>query len=450
MKALSVFLFCLAATHAMAEDGARSMVRAHLEPAGHIVVGQPVKLVVDVLVTTWFTSAPEFPVFDLPGALVVQSDEQPPHLTEQINGVTWFGLTKVYIVTPMEPHAFTIPRLQIVLHPGMAPRPVKVWSPTRRFTAQVPAGAEGVAVFLSTSRLNVHQRFDHKLTGLHVGDAFTRTITSTAKGTQAMFLPPVHFAEVEGITIYPNPSKVENLSEDRKGFIAGRRVDSATYLIQKPGHYELPSVTVQWWNLRLGKLREHTVPSVVFDAAPNPNYRPEIAPPTESNQAAPPTQQHRHLWQWIESAGAILVSLVALRLFWPTLRRYWTMFATRRAEQRRRYETSEAAAFRELEGAVAHGDDVGTVRWLYQWLDRSGRGDRPARAEQAAMMAQDVHYMEGTEALLARRFGSERISTANFSRETFARTLRRVRKQVIDGGKASAHRASALAPLNPD
>src|SRR5215831_12617342 len=161
MKSLATFLFCLVAIQAMAEEGARSMVRAHLEPAGLVVLGQPVKLVVDVLVTTWFTSAPEFPVFDLPGAQVIRSDEQALHLTEQINGVTWFGLTQTYIVTPMEPHEFAIPRLQIVLHPGMAPGPVKVWSPARKFTARVPAGAEGVAVFLSTSRLDMVQRFDH-------------------------------------------------------------------------------------------------------------------------------------------------------------------------------------------------------------------------------------------------------------------------------------------------
>jgi len=426
------------------------MARAHLEPAGLVVVGQPVKLVVDVLVTTWFTDAPEFPVFDLPGALVVRSDEQAPHLTEQIDGVTWFGLTQTYIVTPMEPHEFAIPRLQIVLHPGMAPGPVKVWSPARKFTAQVPAGAEGVAVFLSTSRLDMVQRFDHKLAGLHVGDAFTRTITSTAKGTQAMFLPPIHFAEVEGLAVYSNAPRVENISRDRVGFIGGRRVDSATYVVQKPEHYELPAVTVQWWDLRLGKLREHTVPPVAFDAGPNPDYRPEIAPPAELAESAGPRASGEDRRRWAVAGGGVLAGAIVIWLLWPRFRRYGTALVSRRAERRRRYEASEAAAFALLEAAVVHGDDVGTVRWLYEWLDRSAIGERPARAEQAAIIAQDDHYKEGTEALLARRFGVEQISTTNFSSESFARSLRRVRKQVTGGGKAVAKRGSGLAPLNPE
>ncbi|MDF0673112.1 MAG: hypothetical protein P0120_02045 [Nitrospira sp.] len=450
MKTLATLLFCLVAGHAMAEEGARSMVRAHLEPAGLVVVGQPVKLVVDVLVTTWFTSAPEFPIFDLPGALVIRSDEQAPHLTEQINGVTWFGLTQTYIVTPMEPHEFAIPRLQIVLHPGMAPGPVKVWSPARKFTARVPAGAEGVAVFLSTSRLDMVQRFDHKPIGLHVGDAFTRTITSTAKGTQAMFLPPIHFAEVEGLAVYPNAPKVENISRDREGFIGGRRIDSATYVVQKPGHYELPAVTVQWWDLRLGKLREHTVASVAFDAAPNPDSRPEIALPAEIDESALPRSRVEDMWRWAIGGVGALAGTIAIWLLWPKFRRYGNALASRRAEQRRRYEASEAVAFALLEAAVAHGDEVGTVQFLYEWLDRSRHGEPPARAEQAAILAQDDHYKEGTEALLARRFGSAQISTTNFSSESFARSLRWVRKQVISGGKATAERAPILAPLNPE
>ena len=101
----------------------------------------------------------------------------------------------------------------------------------------------------------------------------------TPDDVRAMFLPPIHFAEVESLAVYQNAPKVENISRDREGFIAGRRIDSATYVVQKSEQYELPAVTVQWWDLRLGKLCEHRVSPVAFDAAPNPNYRPEIAPP---------------------------------------------------------------------------------------------------------------------------------------------------------------------------
>jgi len=448
MGVLGILLFSLMATQAMADEGARSMVRARLEPTGHVVVGQPVKLIVDVLVTTWFTSAPEFPLFDLPGALVVQSDEQAPHLTEEIHGATWFGLTQTYIITPMEPHEFTIPRLHVVLHPGMSPGPVKVWSPTRKFTAKVPAGAEGVAVFLSTDHLKTIQRFDHKLAGLHVGDAFTRTITSTAKGTQAMFIPPFPFAQVEGLAVYPNVPQVQNLSADRKGFIAGRRIDSASYLIQKPGHYELPGVTVQWWDLRLGKLREHTIAPVSFDAARNPHYRPEIAPPADIDEAAQSRSQDENMRRWAIWGVGALAGFIVIWLCRPKLISYWSAFAAHRAEQRRRYETSEAAAFAELEGAVAHGDDRETIQWLYQWLDRCQSVGKPALAERAVALADDEPYRAASEALLARCFGSRQTPPRQDGTK-LQTALHHVRGRLIGDPPDSAHRMSDLPPLNP-
>ena len=450
MRWIAACLLSLLATHALAEEGARWMVRAHLEPEGRVVVGQPVKLAVEVLVTTWFTQAPEFPVLDIPGTLVSVPDERSAHLTERINGVTWFGLTRTYVVTPMEPRAFTVPRLQILLHPGLAPYPVKVWSPARHFTAQVPAGAEGVAVFLSTSHLEMVQRFDRKLAGLRVGDAFTRTITLTAKDTQAMFLPPIAFTYVEGLAVYPDAPQVQNVSEERKGFIAGRRTDSATYVIQKPGHYELPSVVVQWWDLRLGKLREHTLPPVAFDAAPNPNNQPEIAPPIEV-EATPPLRTHpEDLQRWAGWAGGLLLGLSAFWLFRSRIRRSLMKLATWRSERRRRYEGSEAAAFHKLKEAVDHDDDAGSIRWLYHWLDRSGLSGRPALAAQAATMARDEPYQRQSEALLARRFGSRPVSAATYSKKALGSALRRVRNRLTHGTGPAASDRPELAPLNPE
>ena len=91
-----------------------------------------------------------------------------------------------------------------------------------------------------------------------------------------------------------------------------------------------------------------------------------------------------------------------------------------------------------------------TVRWLYEWLDRSGYGGRPAQAEQAAIIAQDDHYKEETEALLARRFGSAQGSRADWTSKAFGTSLHRVRKQVTGGGKATADPVPILAPLNPE
>jgi len=72
------------------------MARAHLEPAGPVVAGSEVKLVVDLLTTTWFTEAPDWPLFTVPDAIVNLPDEQAENLSGDIDGTRWFGVSRAY------------------------------------------------------------------------------------------------------------------------------------------------------------------------------------------------------------------------------------------------------------------------------------------------------------------------------------------------------------------
>ena len=65
------------------------------------MVGQPVRLTVDVLVTTWLTGAPEFPDLELPGAIVVLPEERALNLSEDFEGGRWFGLSRSYLIYPV-------------------------------------------------------------------------------------------------------------------------------------------------------------------------------------------------------------------------------------------------------------------------------------------------------------------------------------------------------------
>ena len=76
-----------ASAPAFADAAPRTLVRAHLEPTGPVVAGSEVKLVVDLLTTTWFTEAPNWPLFTVPDAIVSLPDEQADNLSEDIDGV---------------------------------------------------------------------------------------------------------------------------------------------------------------------------------------------------------------------------------------------------------------------------------------------------------------------------------------------------------------------------
>lgn len=443
-----MLLVCLLPGYVFAGDGAQWMVRARLEPSGPVVVGQPVQLVVDVLVTTWFAGAPQFPALDVPGALATLSDDQPAHLTEDIQGTRWFGISRIYRITPMEPREYAIPRLQIFVHPGLVEKPVRLWTPARKLHARVPPGAEGMAQFFATTHLDVSQRFDRRLDGLRVGDAFTRTLTLTADGMPGMFLPPLSFAEVDGLAVYSKAPVVENLSKDRQGFVAGRRTESATYTIQRAGHYRLPEVTVQWWDSVGKKVRGETIPSVTFDVAAISGYRPEIAIPEEV-AAAGATRAEEAL----KPSRVWMVGLVGLLMvlgwLWPRLKRYGAQWAEHRAIQRRIYESSEAAAFARLSSAAEGNDDEGTVRSLYRWLDRCEPVGKPALAERAIDLAGDDQYRLATETLFDRRFGSTPPSPDHSNRD-LERALTRVRTRLSeDHGMFRRQSDNSLPPLNP-
>jgi len=447
MIPMLALLLWLLPCHALADDGAHWMVRARLEPPGTVVVGQPVQLIVDVLVTTWFAGAPWFPALEVPGALTVLSDDQPAHLTEDMNGQRWFGISRIYRITPMEPREYTIPRVQILVHPGLVEKPVRVWTPLRKLHARVPPGAEGMAQFFATTKLDVTQRFDRRLEGLRVGDAFTRTLTLTAAGTQGMFLPPVSFGEVDGLAIYPKAPVVENLSKDRQGFVAGRRTEAATYTIQRAGQYHLPEMTVQWWDSVGRKIRETVVPPVTFDVAPTAGYRPGIAIPeaattgaTQAEEALKPSRV------WIVGLAGLLMILGWL---WPRIRGYGAMWAERLDDRRRRYEASEEAAFTRLCRAAAEQDDEGTVRSLYRWLDRCNPIGKPALVERAVVLAQDGEYRQAMDTLFNRRFGSIQLSSDHSNRELES-ALRRVRERLSeDNGPSELNGKKTLSPLNP-
>lgn len=258
-------------------DGPRSMARAHLEPGGAVAQGQPVKLVVDALTTNWFTEAPVFPVLEIPGAIVSPPGDDATNLSEEIQGVKWFGVSRSYIVTPQTGGDLAIAPLELTLQVGQVSGVVKVRTPALTLkvkTVPRPAGAENA---IGTSRLELTQSIDHDLRTLKQGDAFTRTIEISADGVQAMLLPPTPFGPVSGLAVYPKAPRVQDISQERQGFLGGRRVDAATYLVQKSGRYELPGVSVQWWDIRAGKLRTATVPPLRFSASANPGYSRRLA-----------------------------------------------------------------------------------------------------------------------------------------------------------------------------
>ena len=416
-------------------------VRARLEPPGPVIVGQPVRLTVDVLVTTWFTGAPAYPELEMPDAIVVLPEERPLNINEDFEGERWFGLSRSYLIYPLKPGEYSTPPAEIVVHYGGGEKsPARVAISEQRFSATVPPEAAGLDYFIPTQGLRIEQEIEPEGGELKVGDVVRRTVRVTAEGTFAMLLPPVEFEAAPGLAVYPDPPRIEELGGDRAGFQGGRRTDSAAYVIEEEGEYELPTIRISWWALGEGRLRESAVPAARFRAAPNPAYGAEIEPPAEEAEieeapAGPGWRQAAGRW-----AGPLGVILAAGGLVYLLLRRLVPKLRRRIRERREAYRRSEAAAFRELKRACRGGSAEDCLRSLYRWVDRVFGPSGTATVQELAERAGSPEFLRRTLPLLQQDPEWDRRAWLASAREVRRKLRRRERARV---------QGMELPPLNP-
>ena len=94
---------------------AAPFAKASIDGEGPFVPGQQIRVVVDVFAPNFFTDAPQFPLFDLPDALVTQTQDRSQTIVQTIDGVEYSGIRKTYAVVLEQPGNFTIPALKIPL-----------------------------------------------------------------------------------------------------------------------------------------------------------------------------------------------------------------------------------------------------------------------------------------------------------------------------------------------
>jgi hypothetical protein len=379
MRLCAILMLC-ACTSSFAQDAPKLKVRAHLEPSGTVVAGSEVKLIVECLTTTFFIDAPNWPLFNVPGAFVVLPDEQAQNLHEDIDGVEWFGVSRAYRIVPQAAGSLSIPSFSISVHPGGTNIPATLATPALKLVATVPAGAEGMSVFFPTQKLSATQTLTPSLHDLKAGGSLTRSITQVAAATESMLIPPVNFGEVEGLKRYAKPSSTKNVIQDRAGLVAGERTDSVTYVIDHGGRFKLPSMTIEWWNTATQKKESIVFPAVSFSASAA-KERPLFDIPVDALSKG---GAHRILvidrWQAILVA-ALLVLALALIWVYPRLATHFNRAKKALLDARKRYANGAAPAWRALRIATRKGSLKSTIPLLYQWMDRSPDLKHPARVD---------------------------------------------------------------------
>lgn len=321
------------------------------------IPGQPLLYRVTLLVPTWMPKPPEFPSFEAANVVVRLPSRASSPTSERIDGETWSGVSRLYRLYPMAPGTFEIPSgvIKVTYADPDTTQPVEAEVATQAFQiiGEVPPGAEDLVPFLAAKSLKLTRQVEGETEDLSAGDALKVTAKVSVTGVAPMFIPPIsETKDIEGLSIYSSEPVLDE-KEDR-GILSGTRTEAATLVAEFTGQYQIPKLSVSWFNLETGKVETATAPAVDFNvtgSAPE-----EIQNPTEFDW------RDLAIRTFLVLAGIGLLAF-AWRKTFPHLRQY---FARRNA----RYQASELFAYRILKRQIRKRDFDATTRAGTEWQTR--------------------------------------------------------------------------------
>jgi hypothetical protein len=419
-------------------------VRVRIEQSGPIYVGQSLRIDVTVLVPNFFMSSPQFPLFDLPGAVVTMPGEGAVNVNETISGVTYAGIQRAYVIVPQREGRFVLPPARITFQyaavPGQ-PSPGSVTLPPQKFDVLLPPGAKTPQGALPVARVTIQQQVEGLTKPLRVGDAITRRVEIFADHTQSMMIPPPSFAAPAGVRIYRKDPQLTDVTDERGQFLGGRRVDVATYLFDRPGTYTLPEIAVSWFDPRANRTQVARAPDIQVSVVPGSQPKAAIAP--EPPPTAPAPEKAIDWRRWLAPVSAAILGIVAIS--WLTrrwARRVRALLATARAARRE----SEAAYFSRLLAALRSDDPARSYASLGRWARRAGR----ASVGDYLQAAGDDELCQQVTELEHRLFSGAPVSD-QWSGIPLATALKRTRQSLARqrAHRSARHRLSMLNPPGP-
>ncbi|WP_454710684.1 BatD family protein [Cupriavidus nantongensis] len=433
----------------LARAAAEPIVRVEVGARQPVQVGQQVGIDVTILAPNYFLSAPAFPALEVPGAVVTLPDARAVNSTETIGGVLYAGIRKTYAFTAEQDGDFRLPAATIrFTYAGDdgAPREGSVTLPVTTIRAgaggavSTAAGGSAGRRLLPVARLTITQTLDHDpdhgVVRLHAGDALVRTVTTFAPQTQAMMIAPPHAAAPRGVRMFRADARLSDQARDAPG-PGGTRVDTLTYVFERPGTYTLPAVTVDWRDPATRQPATSEAPLVKVEVAAA-RTAGSLAP--GGSAGALPGEGGLPWRTLLWGAGALLAATVVVAL-WRRLRPRLARLRQRRAERRRaRAESADARLAATLQACRA-GDAAAASQALGRWTG-TAHGTTPAAWAEAVGDA----GLSAAVASLQRHLYGPTPPSAAWDGNPLAQALARHARAAPQRRR---HAGPALPPLNP-
>jgi hypothetical protein len=430
------------AAHAQQTAAPEPVVRTTIDPP-RVAVGQPATLRLDVLAPNYMTAPPELPSFQLRNAVTRASNGV--NINEQQNGVDYAGVRFEFAIYPLEPGAFAVTGQKLTIKYAAEPpatREAVIALPRIEFQAFIPDAAAALHPYLAANGLSVEQAVQRSSDSLKTGDAVTRIVTIKAEGAPAMLLPPMSFAGIDGLAVYPAQPSLQDKTDSRTDVLTSTRVDSATYMLEKAGDYVLPAIDLDWWNAAENKIETAHLDAIKLQVAANPAA--SALPATGSGTR----WRLRDLLDLVADHWLLMllaaVALAALGLITPHATR-WIL--ARHRERHDAYLRSESFSFEQLRRAARSRDAKSMYFALLEWLQRFEPVAPSHTVRSFTTAARDAALDHDISAIEHELFTSNR-GAAVWSAHRLMRSISGARRR-LQSHHARAARSDLPQHLNP-
>ncbi len=362
MKLIVILFIMFTSTQAQASE---PFGRASILEAEPLVPGQQVHVVVEVFAPDFFTSPPQFPLFDAPDALVTLPDGSAQNMVQTIDGVQYSGIRRSYAVVPEKAGSFILPDIGVDLGYSSSGTPVKVVIKVKLPTFEVSDGPSASTVPFAAKNLSISQSFDRGASTLKAGDALSRTVVVFAEDTQAMLIPPIDFGKPDGVTQYVKPPVLSD-GVVRRGLgrsveTGSTRTQTVVYMTTGEGRFSLPEVSYHWFDVDGGAVATTTLSATDVVVARQDVETDRIAPELEEDVTASGKSERR--W-W--SLVALLASALGLVILVFIQRRSSVIRAWAKRLREKRWN-SPSRRLKRLRAVVADGGEFAIYRALQDW-----------------------------------------------------------------------------------
>lgn len=242
---------------------------------------------------------------------------------KSVNGVPYNVLERSYVIHPQASGQISIPAQTWQIERATS-RFGTIKSPYLRVNSQeqtikvLPvANASTAKNWLPASQLTLKQQWQQSTITAKVGEPLTYALTLSAKGLGHSQLPTIDITNTDDFTVYSDPAKTDNqLGPDG---ITGTRTSHYAVIPKAAGTYQLPPVTIKWWNINTDKEELITLePQRVIVANSEIEQENTLDIPTtpQSNTPVSNTPVASTHWGWIVSTVSFGILAILFFVLW--------------------------------------------------------------------------------------------------------------------------------------